>query len=90
MWHYNIVFDAFQQSNWVTWAEIFEDSGFEIYETSASLEVERHEEIEGADRHMLQIKEVLDAIKEKYYEIVEHTTDWTAEERNPQMQRGID
>lgn len=64
---------------------MLEDSGFEIYEPPARLEVERHEEIEGADRHMLQTREVLDAIKEKYYEIAEHTTDWTAEERNPQM-----
>ena len=52
---------------------MFEDSGFEMYETSARLDVERHEEMKEADRHMLQMREILNAIKEKYYEIVEHT-----------------
>ena len=90
LWHYNIVFDAFQQSNWTIWAEMFEDSGFEVYETSARLKVECHEEIEEVNHHMLQMREVLNAIKEKYYEIVEHTADWTSEERSSQMQRWID
>ena len=85
LWHYNIVCDAFQQNNWTVWAEMIEDSGFEIYETSARLEVECHEEIEGVDRHMVQMREVLDAIKEKYYKIIEHTAEWTAEERSSQM-----
>ena len=90
LWHYNIVFDAFQSSDWAIWAEMFEDSGFEMYETSISLKVERHEEIEEIERHMLQMKEVLNAIKKKYYEIAEHTADWTAKKRQSQMQRWID
>ena len=69
---------------------MFENSDFEIYEMSDSLEVERHEKIKRIDRHMLQMKKVLDAIKNKYYEIIEHTADWTAEKRQSQMQRWID
>ena len=38
---------------------------------------------------MLQMKEILNAIKKKYYEIIEHTADWTAEKRNPQIQRWL-
>lgn len=53
---------------------MFEDSGFKIYETSVRLEC-KEEDIEGVDRRMLQMRETLDAIKEKYYEIAEHTAD---------------
>ena len=54
---------------------MFENNDFEIYETSIKLKIERYEKIEKADRHMLQMKKILNAIKEKYYEIAEHTAD---------------
>ena len=85
----NIVFSSFRKADWARWAEMFEDSGFEIYETSVKMECEM-EEMEGVDRHMLQMRETLDAIKEKYYEIAEYTADWTAEQRAPQIQRWSD
>lgn len=84
LWHYNIIFDAFQEVNWTVWVKMFEDSGFEVYETSTRLDYDYHEEVERSDRHMLQMRGVLDAIKDKYYEIAEHTANWTAKERNLQ------
>ena len=42
---------------------------------STNLKIERHEEIKKIDRHMLQMREILNVIKEKYYEIAEHTAD---------------
>lgn len=51
---------------------MFEDSGFEVYKTSARLDCE--EEIEGPDRYALKMRETLDAIKEKYYKIAEYIT----------------
>lgn len=44
------------------WADMFEDSGFEVYETSVRLNCE-DENIEGPDRHILQMREVLNTIK---------------------------
>ena len=44
LWHHNIVFETFQEIDWLKWAELFEDSGFEVYETSAKLDVESHED----------------------------------------------
>ena len=90
LWHYNIVFDAFQQSNWTIWAKMFENSEFEVYETSIKLKVECHEKIEKINHHMLQMRKILNAIKKKYYEIIEHTADWKSEKKNSQMQRWID
>ena len=90
LWHYNIVFDAFQSFNWAIWTEMFENSDFEIYEMSSSLKIEHHEKIKKIDRHMLQMKKILNVIKNKYYDIIEHTVDWTTKKRQSQMQRWID
>lgn len=68
---------------------MFENSGFEIYETSVCLEIERDEEVEKSDRHLLQMREMLDAIKKKYYEIIEYTADWSIEEKTPHIQRWL-
>lgn len=90
LWHYNLLFDSFQESDWIQWAEMFEDGGFEVYETTAKVHVDdRPETIEGPDRHMLEVREVLDHIKEKYYEMAEQTAEWTAEDRNPIIERWI-
>ena len=53
---------------------MFENSDFQIYETLVRLRCEA-EKMKKLNRHLLQIKETLDAIKEKDYESVEHTID---------------
>ena len=68
---------------------MFEDSGFEVYETSARSKPDDEEEIETPDRHKLQMKEVLNSIKEKFYELVKHIAEWTVEERDPQMEKWL-
>lgn len=67
---------------------MFEDSGFEIYETSIRMKCET-EKMEKTNRQTLQMRETLKTIKEKYYEIAEHTADWSAEERASQIQRWL-
>ena len=47
------------------------------------------EMIEGSDRHILEVREVLDHIKDRYYEMAERTADWTVEERNSIIERWI-
>lgn len=39
-----------------------------------------HDVMEGPDRHMLEVREVLDHVKDRYYEMAEYTAEWTAEE----------
>lgn len=90
LWHYNIEFDLFQESDWAQWAKMFEGGGFEIYETAAKVHVDnQHETIKGPDRHVLEVREILDHIKNKYNEIAEHTAGWTTEERDPIIARWI-
>lgn len=74
LWHYDLLFNSFKDSDWLGWAELFEDGGFEVYETTVKEYVNREERIEGPDRHMLEMREVLDSIKDKYYAMMEHTT----------------
>ncbi len=68
---------------------MFEDSEFEMYETSTRLNVDRHEDIERSDQHMLQMREMLNIIKKKFYEVMKHTVDRAVEDRNPQIERWL-
>lgn len=76
LWHYEVVFQSFQESS------------FEIYKTSAKLDVE-YEEVEGPDHHGLQMREVFESIKKKFYELVEHTADWNTEDRDLQIKKWL-
>ena len=55
---------------------MFEDDGFEIYEsiTKKYIIKDIHEAIEAPDKHLLKIREILDSIKDRYYEIAKQTT----------------
>ena len=88
LWHYNVVFDLFRKTDWTIWTKMFENNKFEVYETSTKLNREK-KKMKKLNRYALQMKKTLNAIKKKYYEIVEHTADWTTEKKNPQMQRWL-
>lgn len=62
---------------------MFEDCGFEVYEgTTKTYQIkEVYEEIDGPSREMLQVREVLDDIKKKFYEIEEITSTMDQEVR---------
>ena len=51
--------------DWIRWASIFGDSGFEIYEntTKAYVIKDIHSAIGGPAKYMLETREVLDYIK---------------------------
>lgn len=50
---------------------MFEDCGFEVYEgTTRTFAInEIHDQIDGPNRHMLEVREVLDDIKTRFHEI---------------------
>lgn len=85
------MFSSFRESDWINWAQLFEDGGFEIYKTTTKIKVRHNkdDDIEGPDRYVLQMREVLEHIKDKYYEIAEHTAEWTMEEQNPKIERWL-
>jgi len=55
---------------------MFENDKFEIYESITKKYVIKdiHETIEASNKHLLKIHEILDLIKDRYYEIAKQTT----------------
>ena len=66
---------AFSNSDWARWAYMFEEGGFEIYESTTKEYVIKdvYEEPDGPSKHMLEVCKVLDEIKTKFYELEENT-----------------
>lgn len=92
IWHQNILFDCVKDEDWDRFAFGFEEGGFEIYETTNKEWVSEgvHDAIGGPSRHLLEVREVLDGIKDRYYELCENMADWTPEERSPILDRWLD
>ncbi len=57
---------------------MFEEGGFEIYESTTKEYVTKdiYDEPDGPSKHMLDVREVLDEIKTKFYELKAGTVDW--------------
>ena len=91
LWQYEVLYGVFRHSDWERWNALFDDGGFEIYESTTKTYVidEIHDIIGGPDRQALEMREVLDSIKDKYYDIVENTAAWTAEQRIPILEGWI-
>lgn len=92
IWQLHILYNVITEHDWDRWAFMFEDGGFEIYESTTKEYVVKdiHEAIGGPDKHLLGVREVLDTIKERYYEICDNTADWEPEERNTMIGRWLD
>ncbi len=57
---------------------MFEEGGFEIYESTTKEYVIKdiYDEPDGPSKHMLDVREVLDEIKTKFYELEAGTVGW--------------
>lgn len=57
---------------------MFEEGGFEIYEGISKEYAKKdiYDELDGPSKHMLDVREVLDEIKAKFYELEAGTADW--------------
>ena len=62
---------------------MFENGGFEIYESTTKEYVIKdiYEESDDLSKHMLEIREVLDEIKIKFYELKENIALWEDDDR---------
>ncbi len=91
LWHYCITTLPFSSTDWTRWAALFEDAGFEIYEltTKTYVENEIYDTIGGPDRSTLMMREILDHVKSRYYEMSEYMAEWTQEEKDPHIARWL-
>ena len=84
LFQYNLINNVITSRDWHKWASMFEDGGFEIYESTTKTYAvdEIYETIDGPSRHALEMREVLDHVKTRFYEIEEITTGWEPERRD--------
>ena len=63
---------------------MFEDSGFEIYETMTTEYAAKdiYDEPGGPNKHVLEVREVLDDIKNMFYSMNAFMADWDTDRRN--------
>ena len=71
---------------------MFDDDDFEIYESTTREYVVRDMDdvIERPDKHLLEVRKVLDSIKNRYYEIVEYMERNASDERYAFIQGWVD
>ena len=69
--------NAFAEADWNRWAYFFKEGGFEIYENITKKYVTRdiYDEPDDSSKHMPDVREVLDEIKAKFYELEAGTTE---------------
>ena len=83
IFQWDTVSSCITPSHWRTLASYFDECGYEVYEgfikTYATKDV--HEAIGGPSKHMLEVREVLDHIKTRFYDLEELTADWEPENR---------
>ena len=77
LWQFHFVYNCFKPDHWKTWAHLFDDCGFEVYEgtTKTFVVKEIHDQIDGPSKHMLNVREVLDHVKNRFYELEEDLAD---------------
>ena len=69
LWQFNLMSNSFAEADWKRWAYMFEEGGFEIYESAIKEYVTRdiYDEPDDPSKHILDVREVLDEIKSKFY-----------------------
>ncbi|KAE8154770.1 hypothetical protein BDV25DRAFT_81869 [Aspergillus avenaceus] len=74
---------------WDTWHSKWEESGFELYEESKDIDVKMtlEQEFAIAAAQKLAIREVLDKIMDRFYEIQEQSREWAPDIYNDMIQR---
>ena len=84
IWQFHLMNGVITPNDWTRWASIFGDSGFEIYETTTKTYAikEIHSVIGGPAKHMLKIREVLDDIKTRVFELDKLTLGFTPEQKD--------
>lgn len=92
IWQIHVSVDVITMEHWTRFAWMFDDGGFEIYEGTTRDYVVRDMDnaIGRPDKHLLEVREVLDSIKDRYYEIAEYMERHAPDERHAFIQGWVD
>jgi hypothetical protein len=80
IWANHIMFKCLTNEHFDQWAWMWDESGFQIYERMETVYFERDidEDIGAPECRRLDMREVVEAMKERYYQIEEAVGDWEA------------
>ena len=83
LWQHHFINTLFSKHDWKRWAFMFENDDFEIYESITRKYVVKniHEIIEKSNKHLLQIRKILDSIKNRYYDLMKYMIEWKTKNR---------
>jgi hypothetical protein len=89
--HYHMIFGYLRDEHWEAYAFMFEECGFEIYETASKTYAnkEMFEEIGVPARRKLEIREVMDQLQNRYYRLEEEMEGWPEVERDQAIRTWI-
>ncbi|KAI9796654.1 MAG: hypothetical protein M1835_003450, partial [Candelina submexicana] len=92
IWTQHALWGTLKEEDFQQYIYMFEDSGFELYERIGTEYYEREieEEIGAPVRRRLDMREVLDSVKSRFYELEEQVAGLPFEEANRVMQWWID
>ena len=77
-----------EEPDWPTFVELFDESGFDVYVTRALVEVEGEERPLPRDVEAKHVtNEALDAVRTRFYKVVELTKDLDKEARDRLLKR---
>ena len=84
MWYFHLLYDVFISHNWNRWIFMFEKNEYEIYETIIKKYVinEIYEIIDAFDKILLKVREILNIIKKRYYDLKNCTTNMNFAKRH--------
>ena len=86
IFQFDNIANVIKEENWQIWAYAFEESGFEHYESTNVEYIKSgvYDEPDGPSKHMLQVREVLDDIKNHFHAIEDNmkAMDFSADKRH--------
>ena len=90
VFQYELLYHVLTEEHWDRFAHMFEESGFDIYEASEELEVNRElaAEVTAPAHRKLRVREITESIKESYYALEEEIKKFDLE--SDEMGRAMD
>ena len=90
IFHFDLTYHVITSDKWDSWAHMFEESGFEIYEDRVQIEVDREIDIElTAPLHRkAKIQEITESIRERYFAFEDQIKDLNLE--GPEINNAMD
>ena len=94
IWQRELKFGVIRDEDWTNYADLFDEAGFEVYETldrNIKIDpIQDHGEQNEIDRQTLAAREQWDQLRSKWYELCEESNEFTEQERAQIRRRWVE